>query len=88
MLDEIESQLAGRQWLSGSDKPNQEDGTAFAGLEGAVPNPDMHPNAFAWYAMISKWNPAKLGGSAPAKKVEAKEPAAADESAAAAEPAE
>ena len=58
MLDVIESRLQECQWLGGQS-PSQDDAEGFASLNGAVPDVDMYPNAFAWYAMVSKFSEAK-----------------------------
>ena len=80
MIDDIETQLEDRQWLSGKSSPGAEDGTALAGLEGAIPSPDTHPNAFYWYSMVSKFQPKIVeswGGAAPVKKAAQEAPKAA-----------
>ena len=80
MIDDIETQLEDRQWLSGKSTPGAEDGTALAGLEGAIPSPDTHPNAFYWYSMVSKFQPKIVeswGGAALVKKAAQEAPKAA-----------
>ena len=68
MVDAIESRLSENQWLGGQ-APSKEDSEAFVALAGAVPNTDCHPNAFAWYALVSKFTDAVRGtwvaGAAP-----------------------
>ena len=70
MVDAIESRLAENQWLGGQ-QPSSEDAESFTSLAGNVPSTDTHPNAFAWYSMVSKFTDAvKAGwpaGAAPKK---------------------
>ena len=57
MVDAIEKKLNDAQWLGGQ-APGSADRESFDGLNGNVPNPAKHPNAFAWYCLVSKFAPA------------------------------
>ena len=46
-------------WLGGQ-QPSAADNDAFAAMKDA-PNPVTHPNVFAWYCLVSKFNPAVRG---------------------------
>ena len=72
-LDEIEQTLlsTGQQWLSGGSAPGDEDGEALGAMGGVCPSTDSHPNAYTWFAMVSKFSK----WSAHIKKVEAQAPA-------------
>ena len=69
MVDAIESRLGENQWLGGQ-QPSKEDASEFAAMNGNAPNVDTHPNAFSWYALVSRFTEAVTGtwaaGSAPA----------------------
>ena len=69
MVDAIESRLGENQWLGGQ-QPSKEDAEQFAAMGGNAPNVDTHPNAFSWYALVSRFTEAVTGtwaaGSAPA----------------------
>jgi translation elongation factor EF-1beta len=54
MVDGIESKLGDAVWLGGQ-QPSAEDRESFEGLNGAIPNPDTHPNAFAWYSLVARF---------------------------------
>ena len=54
MVDAIESKLGDNVWLGGQ-QPSKDDKEAFAGLNGVAPNVDTHPNAFAWFSLVSKF---------------------------------
>ena len=54
MVDAIESRLAENQWLGGQN-PSKEDSEQFVSMAGASPNVDTHPNAFAWFALVSRF---------------------------------
>ena len=60
MVDAIESRLTENMWLGGQT-PSQEDASEFTGLAGVIPNVDTHPNAFAWYSLVSKFTDAVRG---------------------------
>ena len=53
-MDALEARLADAQWLGGQ-LPSGEDRESWAGLDGAVPSPDTHPNTFAWWALVSRF---------------------------------
>ena len=55
MVDAIEQKLGDGQWLGGQ-QPGAADRTEFEKLDGA-PKPASHPNAFAWYCLVSKFSP-------------------------------
>ena len=57
MVDAIESKLGENVWLGGQ-QPSKDDKEAFAGLNGACPNVDTHPNAFAWFSLVGKFTDA------------------------------
>ena len=59
-LDDIEETLAssGQQWLSGS-QPGSADAEAINEVRASRPDPRAYPNAFSWYAMVSKFSPEK-----------------------------
>ena len=59
IVDAIEAKLEGKQWLSGGQQPSKEDAEQFVALGGSAPNVDFHPNAFAWYCMVSRFTEAK-----------------------------
>ena len=69
MVDAIESRLGENQWLGGQ-QPSKEDNEQFVAMGSNVPNVDTHPNAFAWYALVSRFQESVRGawaaGSAPA----------------------
>jgi len=71
-LTEIEKSLTDHMYIDGS-APSKADREAFDALGGVMPNPDVHPNTFAWYAIVSKFRPdlrakwAATSGAAPAK---------------------
>ena len=70
MVDAIESRLTENQWLGGQ-QPSSDDAQEFTGLSGAIPNVDTHPNAYSWYALVSKFTDAvrktwAAGSGAPA----------------------
>ena len=52
----IDKKLGDAQWLGGQ-APGAADREAFDGLDGKVPNANSHPNAFAWYCLVSKFAP-------------------------------
>merc|ERR1712046_154021 len=56
-------------WLGGQ-QPSAADNEAFA-AKGDAPNPVTHPNVFAWYCLVSKFNPAVRGAWAGAKAADA-----------------
>ena len=53
-VDDIERKLADNMWLGGQE-PSKEDREAFTGLNGC-PDADSHPNAAAWYSLVSKFS--------------------------------
>ena len=53
-MDALESRLADAQWLGGQ-QPSAEDCSEWEGLGGSAPNPDTHPNTFAWWALVSRF---------------------------------
>lgn len=55
MADEIEKKLSKDIWVGGQ-QPTGADREAFESLNG-VPNAKTHPNTFAWYCLVSKFNP-------------------------------
>ena len=55
MFDQIEQRLNETQWLGGQ-QPSSEDAESYANLNGAKPLINTHPNTFAWYAMVSRFN--------------------------------
>merc|ERR1712147_68623 len=59
MADELEKKLQKDMWLGGQ-QPSAADNDAFAAMKDA-PNPVTHPNVFAWYCLVSKFNPAVRG---------------------------
>ena len=77
IVDAIEAKLEGKQWLSGGQQPSKEDAEQFVALGGSAPNVDFHPNAFAWYCMVSRFTEAKRGTWAAAKAAPASAPVAA-----------
>ena len=73
IVDAIEAKLEGKQWLSGGQQPSKEDAEQSVALGGSAPNVDFHPNAFAWYCMVSRFTEAVRGtwaaaAAAPADK--------------------
>ena len=52
-MDALEGRLADAQWLGGQ-LPSGEDREAHAGIADA-PNPDTHPNTFAWWSLVSRF---------------------------------
>ena len=60
MVDAIEKKLGDNQWLGGQG-PNAADRDDFEKL-GKTPNPNSHPNAFAWYCLVSKFADAAKAG--------------------------
>ena len=69
MVDALESKLQQNIWLGGQ-APSKEDSEAFAKQDGA-PNVDTHPNAFAWWSLVSKFSEAvraSWAAAAPAKE--------------------
>ena len=69
MVDAIESRLGENQWLGGQ-QASKEDNEQFVAMSSNLPNVDTHPNAFAWYALVSRFQESVRGGwaagSAPA----------------------
>lgn len=61
MVDAIETRLGENQWLGGQ-QPSKEDNDQFVALGDNVPNVDTHPNAFSWYALVSRFTEAVRGG--------------------------
>ena len=89
-LDELEIQLGENQWLGGQ-KLSAADAQAFDEIKDTPPNPELQPNLFAWYALVSKFtdtiraswtgdavNPAPAK-RATTKKAEEKKPAEEEE---------
>lgn len=77
MVDAIEQKIGEGQWLSGQ-QPGTADREEFDKLSGQVPNPQTHPNAFAWFVLCSRFNPqirqtwtGGAGGGAKKEKQEA-----------------
>ena len=79
MVDAIEQKLGDNQWLGGQ-APGTADREEFDKLK-AAPKPATHPNAFAWWCLVSKFNPdireswsggAAAGGAKPAAAEEKK----------------
>ena len=56
MVDAIEKKLGENQWLAGQ-APGDADRESFDAQNGKVPNVAKHPNAFAWYCLVSKFAP-------------------------------
>jgi hypothetical protein len=54
-LDSIEDVLETQQWLGGN-APSSLDKEAFDALKDQVPNPDTHPNVFAWMSVVWKFS--------------------------------
>ena len=52
MVDAIESRLTENSFLGGS-QPCNEDNSEFVKLAGAAPDAGSHPNAAAWFNLIS-----------------------------------
>ena len=52
-MDALEARLADAQWLGGQ-LPSGEDREAHKSLDG-VPNPDTHPNTFAWWSLVDRF---------------------------------
>ena len=70
MVDAIESKLNDAVWLGGQ-QPSKEDATSFAELADKMPSADTHPNAFAWYNLVSRFTEQVRGSwaeGAPAKE--------------------
>lgn len=72
MVDAIEAKLEQNQWLGGQ-QPSKEDAEQFVALGDNAPNVDTHPNAFAWFALVSRFTEAVRGtwaaaAAAPADK--------------------
>ena len=59
MVDAIEKKLGDNQWLSGQ-APGAADREEFEKIN-KTPNPNSHPNAFAWYCLVSKFSDAARG---------------------------
>ena len=59
MVDAIETRLADNMWLGGQ-QPSKEDAEQAAAL-GSAPNVDTHPNAFAWFTLVSRFTDAVKG---------------------------
>ena len=69
MVDAIESKLVQNQWLGGQ-QPSSEDAEQFKNMPNP-PNVDTHPNAFAWWCLVSRFTDAVRGtwsAAAPAKE--------------------
>ena len=60
MVDAIEAKLEQNQWLGGQ-QPSKEDAEQFVAMGDNCPNVDTHPNAFAWYALVSRFTEAVRG---------------------------
>ena len=60
-LAEIEESLAtsGCQWLSGANAPSALDAEAFKDVKDCRPEPEVMPNAYSWWCMVSKFTPEK-----------------------------
>ena len=58
-MDAIESRVSQNQWLGGQ-QPSQEDAVEFANHNQA-PKVDIHPNAFAWWCLVSRFSEAVRG---------------------------
>merc|ERR1712084_76358 len=59
MVDAIEKKLGDNQWLSGQ-APGAADREEFEKIN-KTPNPNSHPNAFAWYCLVGKFSDAARG---------------------------
>ena len=78
MVDAIEKKLGDNQWLSGQ-APGAADREEFEKIN-KTPNPNSHPNAFAWYCLVAKfsegaragWTGGAAGGKGAAGGEEAK----------------
>ena len=55
MVDAIESKLGENSWLGGQ-QPSKDDAVEFTTLAGAYPSVTTHPNAFAWFMLVSRFN--------------------------------
>ena len=60
MVDAIESRLTENSFLGGS-QPCNEDNSEFVKLAGAAPDAGSHPNAAAWFNLISLFSEAVRG---------------------------
>ena len=70
-LKEIESKLSRGDMYLGGKQPSYEDREAFDSLNGAVPDPEIHPHAFPWFCIVSRFNPevrAQWAGLKPLKQ--------------------
>ncbi len=54
--DSLEVQLAGNQWLGGQ-KLSAADRVCYEEIKATPPRAESHPNAFAWYSLVSKFSP-------------------------------
>ena len=54
-MDALETQLENAMWLCGQ-QPGAADREEFDKLGGQVPVAQTHPNAFAWYGMVSRFS--------------------------------
>ena len=60
MVDAIESRLQDNMWLGGQ-QPSKEDAEQFVALQNSAPSVDTHPNAFAWFTLVSRFTEAVRG---------------------------
>ena len=66
MVDRVEEELGDQTWLSGQ-APGDADKEALTEIGNNRPNVSTHPNAFAWYSLVSKftWAQEILANAAP-----------------------
>lgn len=71
-LLKIEAHLKEHQYLSGADRPNQNDAHVYKQLKDKkmIPEQAKYPNMFAWFGWINMFNPAVIEKWAPAAKKE------------------